>query len=267
LPSRALLAGGFLAIGVLARGATAAADARHAGAIGLIGLFHGERSMSDGRSDSGSVERIDFGAGAIADLGARLGPLRLGGALGLAAVTSADGVRSRVYMPLAVSFGLSLAADPIEIELRARAGLWGGATDLGLRADLWASGGLLIGLDLGSGVRAQVGVDVWLQRAEVSSAMGNVTGLAVYYGPVLGLRWDDPAERATVDDESVRDAAVGPEADAPSVPSDRPAGGDSPAAGDVLEAGADAPSDDDGTTGAATPAGGAAVPAEGRSFR
>lgn len=256
-----------LALGGLAVGepaSVAAAQSRSSGAVGLIGLFHDERSMSDGRSASGTVERIDYGGGAIADLGLRLGPVRLGGALGLAAVTSADGVRSRVYMPLAASAGLALAADPIEIELRVRAGLWGGATDLGLRADLWASGGVLLGFDLGGGARVQLGVDVWLQRAEVSAASGNRTSLAVYYGPVLGLSWDTPAEVA-VEDEAQADTSAGDPAESaapgtsaqPAAPAD---GG--PGAGDV-GGGEPAAAPSEGAPGATLPAAtpGATLPA------
>ena len=141
---------------------------------------------------AGGKAEVDYGAGAIADLYYQTGVLRVGGALGLVAVSSPDGVRSRVYMPLAASVSalLPLGAS-VGLDLRVRAGLWAGATDLGLEADFFGSAGGWLTFAIGAGASISLGLDVLLQRAELAPSRHT---LATYFAPGLGLVWSPPAE-------------------------------------------------------------------------
>jgi len=163
------------------------AQARAAGAVSLLLLVGDEQNASA----SGEAE-VDYGAGAIADLYFQTGVLRVGGALGLAAVSSPDGLRSRVYMPLAASISalLPLGAS-VGLDLRVRAGLWAGATDVGLEADFFGSAGGWLTFAIGAGASVTFGLDVLLQRAELADSQHT---LATYFAPGLGLVWSPPAE-------------------------------------------------------------------------
>lgn len=88
--------------------------------------------------------------------------LRLGGALGAGAITSDDDSRSRILMPVGAS--ASLLVFPTEtwfLELRARGGLWGGATNQGLGAGGWVAGGAYFGYAVGPNAALGAGVSMW----------------------------------------------------------------------------------------------------------
>ena len=171
---------------------TTAAQSRRAGAVTLLALL--------GDAPTSAAERSDYGAGAIADLHFQFGVLRVGGALGLLAVSSADGVRSRVYMPMAASASalLPLGAS-IGLDLRLRAGLWGGATDTGLDADFFASGGGWLTFAIGGGTSVALGLDVLVQRAEVQPGS---RGLELYFSPGVGLVWTPSVDAELADDSA-----------------------------------------------------------------
>jgi len=165
------------------------AQARASGAVSLLLLVGDQQNAG---ASTGAEAQVDYGAGAIADLYFQTGILRVGGALGLAAVSSPDGLRSRVYMPLAASISalLPLGAG-IGLDLRLRAGLWAGATDVGLEADFFGSAGGWLTFAIGAGASVTLGLDVLLQRAELADSRHT---LATYFAPGLGLVWSPPAE-------------------------------------------------------------------------
>ncbi len=176
----------FLGAGILASPLRAAAQEGPAGAVSLVALIGDERSMPDGRSATSGSERADYGAGAMADLFYEFGALRVGGALGVAAVSSADGVRSRVYMPLAASASLFWRGESLGFDLRARVGAWAGATDAGLDADFFASTGAWLTFPLGGRASLGLGLDLWFQRAELRPGE---RGVETYFSPGLALVW------------------------------------------------------------------------------
>ncbi len=195
---------------------TAAAQARPAGAVSAVALVGDERSAPDGRSATSGAERADYGAGAIVDLFHEVGLLRVGGALGVAAVSSADGVRSRVYMPLAASVSLLLPlGGGVGLDLRGRLGAWAGATDAGLDADLFAALGAWLALPLGGRARLGLGVDVWFQRAELRPGE---RGVESYVAPGLALVWDATPSDEPPPDEPPPQEPAAPESDAPGAP-------------------------------------------------
>jgi hypothetical protein len=235
-----LVAATLLSVGAAAIPRLAAAQQGPAGAASLVMLVGDERSAPDGRSATSGSERADYGAGAMVDLFHELGVLRVGGSLGFAAVSSADGVRSRVYMPLAASASLFWRGESVGFEVRARLGAWAGATDVGLDADFFAACGAWLTFPLGGRASLGVGLDVWFQRAELRP---DERGVESYLSPGLALVWsaasDDaardeavlaPSEEASTSDDAVVPTEPAPPAPAPPPPppaSDAPA--DSPA--------------------------------------
>ncbi len=125
----------------------ARAEVRPEGAVDAVGL----------------VAADAFGGAATVDLWAPAGPLRLGGVLGLGALTSGDDQRSRVLMPVGASVGLVFGGDRRPFfDLRLRAGAWAGATSQGLRVGGWLAGGAYFGYALGPNVSLGAGVSAWL---------------------------------------------------------------------------------------------------------
>lgn len=146
----------------------AAAQSLSAGAVTLVGLIGGDEK----------------GGGAIADFYAEFGRARIGAGLGVGVITNPDGERSRVFTPVGVSAAYLVGElAGVGLELRGRAGLWGGATDQGLRSGAWGSLGLWGRISLGARAALLVGCDVWLQSA----------GDRVFYvAPGLGFSWMAP---------------------------------------------------------------------------
>lgn len=106
--------------------------------------------------------------------------LRLGGAVGLGAVTSSDDDRSRLFAPIAVAMGVTLDGPALRLDLRARVGAWAGATNDGLRAGLYVGGHLGIGPRLSRTTALLIGVEfagLALERP------------AAFVSPVLVLSW------------------------------------------------------------------------------
>jgi hypothetical protein len=182
----ALVAATLLGAAILASPLVAAAQEGPAGAVSLVALIGDERSAPDGRSATSGSERADYGAGAMADLFYEFGALRVGGALGVAAVSSADGVRSRVYMPLAASASLFWRGESLGFDLRGRIGAWAGATDAGLDADFFASVGAWLTFPLGGRASLGLGLDLWFQRAGLRPGE---RGVETYFSPGLALVW------------------------------------------------------------------------------
>jgi hypothetical protein len=231
-----LVAATLLGVGAAATPRLAAAQQGPAGAASLVMLVGDERSAPDGRSATSGSERADYGAGAIVDLFHDLGVLRVGGSLGFAAVSSADGVRSRVYMPLAAGASLFWRGESVGFDVRARLGAWAGATDAGLDADFFAACGAWLTFPLGGRASLGVGLDVWFQRAELRPGE---RGIESYVSPGLALVWsaanDDatapapPDEAPAVDEASSLDEASGPDEPASTPPAPAQPASDAPA--------------------------------------
>jgi len=212
-----------------------AAQQGPAGAASLVMLVGDERSAPDGRSATSGSERADYGAGAMVDLFHELGVLRVGGSLGFAAVSSADGVRSRVYMPLAASASLFWRGESVGFEVRARLGAWAGATDAGLDADFFAACGAWLTFPLGGRASLGVGLDVWFQRAELRPGE---RGVESYLSPGLALVWSAASDEAALDEAvpapseeaSTSDDAPVPAEPASPAPAPPPPASDAPAA-------------------------------------
>lgn len=91
-----------------------------------------------------------------------VGPLRLGGVIGVGALTSDDDDRSRVLMPVGASVSLRFGDDRKPFaEIRLRGGAWGGATNQGLAVGGWLAGGGYVGYALGPNVALGAGISAW----------------------------------------------------------------------------------------------------------
>lgn len=128
----------------------------------------------------------DFGGALGADLWYANGIFRVGGFLGVGAVPSVEDVQNRVFMPLGVSAGIEVLGDVIGFSVRARGGLWGGATQaVKITAGGFVGGGAYLLFALGGGVGLGVGLDVWALFGD---------GETVLFAPGLGLTWTPPRE-------------------------------------------------------------------------
>lgn len=127
----------------------------------------------------------DFGGALTADLWYPVDLFRFGGFVGVGAVPSAVDARNRVFMPLGVSIGFEALGEGAGVSLRARGGLWGGATqDVKLTAGGFVGGGAHLLFDLGGGAALSVGLDVW-------GLFG--AGETVLFAPAVGLSWNPAA--------------------------------------------------------------------------
>ncbi len=126
----------------------------------------------------------DLGGALGVDLFVPLGIFRVGGFLGVGAMPSEDDTQSRVFMPLAASVGLELLGDAVGFSLRARGGLWGGATqEVKLTAGGFVGGGAYLLFNLGAGAALAVGMDVWGLFGDGETAL---------FAPGVGLTWTPP---------------------------------------------------------------------------
>lgn len=129
----------------------------------------------------------DFGGALGADLWLPLGVFRVGGFFGVAAVPSGEDVENRIFMPLAASVGIELLGEVVGVSLRARGGIWGGATqEVKLTAGGFIGGGAYLLFNLGAGVGLGVGMDVWGLLGDGESAL---------FAPGLGLTWNPATTR------------------------------------------------------------------------
>jgi hypothetical protein len=123
----------------------------------------------------------DLGGAVGADLWVPLGIFRVGGYFGVGAVPSGEDVQNRIFMPLAASVGLELMGEWVGFSLRARGGIWGGATqDVKLTAGGFIGGGAYLLFNLSEGVGLGVGMDVWGLFGDGQTAL---------FAPGVGLTW------------------------------------------------------------------------------
>lgn len=125
-----------------------------------------------------------LGAGVSTDLWYALEMFRFGGFFGVAAVPAEDDVHNRVFMPLGASIAFEALGDVVGVSLRARGGLWGGATqEVKLTAGGFLGGAAYMLFALGGGVAVDVGLEVW-------GIFGD--GETVLFSPSAGLTWSPP---------------------------------------------------------------------------
>lgn len=123
----------------------------------------------------------DVGGALGADLWFPIDVFRVGGFLGVAAVPSGEDVQNRVFMPLAASVGLEVLGEVVGVSLRARGGLWGGATqEVKLAAGGFIGGGAYLLFNLGAGASVALGMDVWGIFGDGETAL---------FAPGVGLTW------------------------------------------------------------------------------
>lgn len=104
----------------------------------------------------------DAGAGATLDLFVPLEWFRIGGFFGVGVIPAERDARNRVMMPFGVSLGAHFALGELALSLRARGGLWGGATqEVKLTAGGFFGGGASIGWQASPEVSLFVGVEIW----------------------------------------------------------------------------------------------------------
>lgn len=103
----------------------------------------------------------DPGAAALLDVWIPVDVLRLGACFGAGAIPSDRDERNRVMMPVGASIGLYVPGDVV-FSLRARGGLWGGATqDVKLTAGGFVGGGVGLGFHVSPDVTASLVFETW----------------------------------------------------------------------------------------------------------
>jgi hypothetical protein len=144
-----------LVLGALAP-SRAAAQAQPSGALGAYFLVADLDLCCD-------EVHADLGGAVLLDVWAAFDWLRVGGFLGAGAIPSDRDASNRVLMP----FGVSAAAHVpmgtrLELQVRARVGLWGGATQAEkLTLGVFVGGGAHVAVALGGGSFLTFGADVW----------------------------------------------------------------------------------------------------------
>jgi hypothetical protein len=124
----------------------------------------------------------DFGGGVSADIWVPIDFFRIGGVFGVGVVPSADDAQNRVFMPLGASVGVELVDRILGVSLRARGGLWGGATQASkLTIGGFVSGGAYLLFNLGPGVAAAVGLEIYGLFGDGDTAL---------FAPGAGLTWN-----------------------------------------------------------------------------
>ena len=133
-----------------------------------------------------------FGGGLLVDLWQPLGPFRLGGAAGIAAIRSDDDDANDVVLPLAASVALTSQDRDTRIAATGvlRVGGWAGATNSGLAGGAFLAGGRQLDGRWDAGLHAIVGADVW--------ALFRGGARRLYWVPTIGLSWNTEARLAAV---------------------------------------------------------------------
>lgn len=137
----------------LALAAALALTSRPVGAQDVAGSLAGQLLLADG----------DVGGGALLDVWAPLDWFRVGGFLGIGVIPSErDDARNRVMMPAGVSVAGRWDGGGVAFSLRARGGLWGGATQATkLTVGGFVGGGLTLGWQASPEIAVVAGIEVW----------------------------------------------------------------------------------------------------------
>ncbi|MGF1467240.1 MAG: hypothetical protein ACFCGT_14030 [Sandaracinaceae bacterium] len=124
---------------------------------------------------------VDVGAAVAIDLHVPVDVLRLGAFVIVGAIPSDNDDRNRVFMPLGLSASLELAGDLAGVSLRARGGMWAGATQsTKITAGGFLGGGVYLLLRMSETVTFNLGLDLW-------GILG--AGEQLVYAPSLGVSW------------------------------------------------------------------------------
>jgi hypothetical protein len=116
------------------------------------GSITGQLHVSDG----------DVGGGAMVDVWGAIGPLRLGGFLGVTSIPSARDWHNRTMMPAGVHVSLPIDLEAIDLVIVARGGLWGGASqESKMLAGGIVGGGVYVDVALEGGIAVGGGAEVF----------------------------------------------------------------------------------------------------------
>lgn len=126
----------------------------------------------------------DVGGAVSADVWCAIDAFRFGAFFGVGALPSAADELNRVMMPLAASIGVEVAGELVGFSLRARGGIWGGATqEVKLTAGGFVGGSAYFLVRLGPEAFLSLGLEVW-------GVLG--PGQTVVFAPTVGLTWSPP---------------------------------------------------------------------------
>lgn len=130
--------------------ATSLAIAPRAHAQEPGGSIIGQLYVSDG----------DLGGGGMIDVWGTIGPLRLGGFLGVVSVPSDRDWHNRTMMPAGVHASLAIDLSTVDIVIVARGGIWGGASqESKLLAGGMFGGGAYLDVALDGGIALGAGAE------------------------------------------------------------------------------------------------------------
>ncbi len=145
------------------------------------GALSGHALFTFSQREGTDITDQGYGGLLMADVTYALGAFRIGGAIGVGAVTSEADEASRVLMPLAVSLGaVWRPSESLWLDARGRVGMWAGATNQGLAAGPLLSIGAFLGWAFGDNVAVGPVFDAFF-------AFGSGDTIAV--APGLSLVW------------------------------------------------------------------------------
>jgi hypothetical protein len=148
----------------------------------LLSIVHvaPARAESAGGVDARPLIGVDgrYGGAVLAELWAMRGTLRVGGAVGLGALSGNDDASSRVLTPFALSLALMPSGEQSGFVGIARLGGYVGAEQGGFIGGGFGSCAAGYGFSLGEGASLRVLADVW----GVIGKRGSV-----FFGPAVGL--------------------------------------------------------------------------------
>lgn len=125
----------------------------------------------------------DLGGAVLVDFWRPIGPLRLGGVFGAAAITSDlsdDEKDGRVFAPLGLSLALVKRPEPVGVSLRARGGIWAGAVPNSLGAGGWLTIGAHLEIAIDPSIALSAGMDAWFLFGHGDTAL---------FAPTLSVVW------------------------------------------------------------------------------
>jgi hypothetical protein len=168
------------------------------GAISLLALFtpeaeaqfrpagaiSGQALVTSGARLDGTGWDAGYGGGIIGDITAPFGIVRVGGSIGVFAITSQVDDASRVFMPVALSVSLVLRHDRFWADVRGRAGLWAGVSNQGLVAGPYFTAGAFFGYELSETVAIGAVVDAVFVLAN-GDTIGVAPGIGVVWSPAV----------------------------------------------------------------------------------
>ncbi len=126
------------------------------------------------------LEDGGVGGGLLVDLWESLGAFQIGFAAGLAALTSDNPNASAIVTPLAATVGIGSRPHPISVHAYVRGGVWGGATNSGLRGGAFVAGGVALDVRLDDVLGLGIGGEVWRTWGALDRLM---------LAPTLSLVW------------------------------------------------------------------------------